>query len=96
VKLRILSPAQDEIFRVIEYYDAKAIGLGAEFAEELDRVLDLLRANPEIGGPFGEETRRVLLRRFPFGLVYITELEELVILAVAHQSREPGYWRGRI
>jgi toxin ParE1/3/4 len=92
VKLRILSPAQDEIVRVIDFYDGKALGLGAEFVEELDRIFEVIRANPHVGTPFAEAARRILLRRFPFGLVYSIEADAVVIHALAHQRRKPGYW----
>lgn len=96
MKLRILSPAQDEIFRVIDFYDGKAIGLGAEFVEELDRVLEFLRDHPGMGAPFQAETRRLLVRRFPLSVIYSTDEHEIVVIAIAHQSQEPGYWLGRV
>jgi toxin ParE1/3/4 len=40
-------------------------------------------------------TRRVLLKKFPFSVIYRPEPDGIVIFAVAHQSRRPGYWRGR-
>ena len=42
------------------------------------------------------ELRRRLVRRFPFGILYRIEPEEIVIVAVAHLRRKPGYWRERI
>jgi hypothetical protein len=36
------------------------------------------------------------LRRFPFGLLYAIETERIVIVAVAHLKRRPGYWKDRI
>jgi plasmid stabilization system protein ParE len=96
VKLRILSAVQDEIFRVIEFYDGKAVGLGAEIVDELDRVLELLRDHPGMGASFQAETRRLLVRRSPLSVIYSTDEQEIVTIAVAHQSQEPGYWLGRI
>jgi hypothetical protein len=39
--------------------------------------------------------RRVPVRRFPFFVIYRERDEDLQIIAVAHQSRRPGYWRSR-
>jgi hypothetical protein len=44
----------------------------------------------------GGETRRCLLRRFPYGLIYALDQDDILILAVAHTRREPGYWRDRL
>jgi toxin ParE1/3/4 len=45
---------------------------------------------PEVGA------RRVLVRGFPFGLVYVELEEEIRVIAVAHSRRRPGYWRDRV
>lgn len=50
------------------------------------------KASPVVSGT----VRRCLLTRFPYRLVYRVEGEKIVIYAVAHQSRRPGYWRTRI
>lgn len=41
------------------------------------------------------EYRRVLTTRFPYALIHRTPPDEIVIVAVAHTSRRPGYWRDR-
>jgi len=65
---------------------------------ETERVIELVGATPELGAPYveGEGIRRVLLQRFPFAVVYQVEPELILIVAVAHQRRRPGYWRDRI
>jgi plasmid stabilization system protein ParE len=45
---------------------------------------------------FGRRLRRLLVPRFPYGLLYRVEDERIFIVAVAHFSRRPGYWRSRI
>ncbi|CAN5338656.1 hypothetical protein BH24GEM3_BH24GEM3_16160 [soil metagenome] len=79
----------------MEHYDAEVPDLGAEFAEAVERVVQEITAYPELGSPYLAGTRRRLVRRFPFSVVYRLRPEEIVILAVAHQKRKPGYWRGR-
>ncbi|WP_437650338.1 hypothetical protein [Sorangium sp. So ce362] len=39
--------------------------------------------------------RRLLLQRFPYGVLYAVELKRVFVLAVTHRRRRPGYWRGR-
>ncbi len=78
-----------------EYYESKLPGLGVDFLGEFRRLLDLLNENPEIGAVVEAPYRRVVLNRFPFSLVYRIKGSALRIVAVAHQRRKPGYWRGR-
>ncbi|MFB3820344.1 MAG: type II toxin-antitoxin system RelE/ParE family toxin, partial [Candidatus Methylomirabilales bacterium] len=49
----------------------------------------------ESGSPAGPKQRRVVVARFPYSIVYREDAESIVIVAVAHQRRRPGYWRGR-
>jgi toxin ParE1/3/4 len=70
-------------------------GLGVRFSEEVDRVIELLRENPKIGALVNGDLRHFVLRRFPHSIVYAVLGETLFIIAVAHGSRKPGYWRSR-
>jgi plasmid stabilization system protein ParE len=96
MEIRYLTPARIEFVETVSYYEAQAAGLGAEFLEELQDAEALIADNPAIGSPFGGDLRRVLLRRFPFNLVYSLEPDHVLVVAVAHQRREPGYWRDRL
>jgi len=51
--------------------------------------------NPELHRKFDGEIRRVLVRVFPYAVLYSIEEGFIYILAVMHCAREPGYWRGR-
>jgi toxin ParE2 len=46
--------------------------------------------------PLGDGVRRFRLGRFPYGLIYVVEADEIVVLAVAHLHRKPNYWRLRL
>lgn len=78
-----------------EYYESRLPGLGADFLGELGSLFGLLKENPEIGAVIEAPYRRVVLNRFPFSVVYRLKGSALRIMAVAHQRRKPGYWRGR-
>jgi toxin ParE1/3/4 len=65
------------------------------FISEIDRAISSIREAPNrwliyIGG-----TRRFLLRRFPFSVVYRETADQIQIVAIAHARRRPGYWKGR-
>jgi plasmid stabilization system protein ParE len=78
------------------YYESEVPGLGSRFAGEVDHVIELLLGNPKIGALVDEELRHFVLRRFPHSIIYVVFKEKLFIIAVAHGSRNPGYWRSRI
>ncbi len=43
-----------------------------------------------------EDIRRCLTRKFPYGILYTIEDDYILIVAVMHCSREPGYWKARV
>lgn len=88
--------AFEEFAAVAAQYHAVAPALGAEFVAEVERATARIATFPEHGSPYLAGTRRVLLRRFPFSVVYSSENEGILIVAVAHQRRRPGYWAGRL
>jgi len=71
------------------------VGYGARFAAAVEEAVARVLVFPESGSPLMAGTRRVFTKGFPFSVVYRSEPEAVVIVAVAHQSRRPGYWRGR-
>lgn len=65
------------------------------FSQEVARIARLAGAHPELGSPGRHRTRRLYLKRFPYTLIYRLQSDSVRIIAVAHQSRRPGYWAGR-
>jgi plasmid stabilization system protein ParE len=92
---RFLGPAEEEFNAAIDFYEEQASGLGASFVAEVEHALETLLSTPQIGAPFDGDTRRILLRRFPFDVVYVVEPTEIIVVAIAHQRRKPGYWTDR-
>lgn len=87
--------AEEELAEAAEYYEARRPGLGGVFVSEVIHTISLIREYPDAGTPLGASRRRMILRRFPYSVVYRRDSDSVVIVAVAHQSRRPGYWRGR-
>ena len=78
------------------YYQSKAAGLGVDFLSEVERAVKSIAESPNTWPILEGELRRRLVRRFPFGILYKVESEEIVVIAVAHLRRKPGYWKERI
>jgi len=95
VSVRFLDVAQQELDEAVVYYNNHKPGLGDAFLLEAVAAIDRIRRFPHAWHPLGESSRRCLLRRFPYGLVYHEEKGEILIVAVAHLHRRPGYWRER-
>ncbi len=62
------------------------------FLDEFDKACGLLRERPLIGRPDRGQTRRLLLRCFPYTLVYRVVVGEIQVVALAHHRGKPGYW----
>ena len=88
--------ARAELRQAVQFYEAEAGGLGAEFAAEVRAAIDQVLEYPESGSPARAGTRRRLLSRFPYSLVYLPESEILTIVALMHHRREPDYWVDRL
>ena len=88
--------ALEELFLSAEYYESKADGLGEQFLDEIDAAVADVSRFTNRWPYFHLNTRRRLLDRFPYLLVYVEEPELIYILAVTHQRRKPGYWKKRL
>jgi len=95
--IRASSLASVELAGAVRWYESKRNGLGDDFLAEVARTIDRLALNPEAGNPISsdQKTRRLLVSRFPYQIVYRMRPDEVVIVAVAHLKRKPGYWKHR-
>jgi plasmid stabilization system protein ParE len=89
--------ASEELTEAVRWYEMRRSGLGGDFHDAIIRTIDLIRAHPEIGtartGRF--PNRQLRVARFPYRIVYRIREEDIYVVAVAHTSRRPGYWRHR-
>lgn len=98
--VRLHPAAAQEAVEAAAWYELQRPGLGAEFAGALQAALDLLEGEafplvPMPGMAAQRGAQRLILKRFPFAIVVVDQGEEILVLAVAHHSRRPGYWRDR-
>lgn len=95
--VRSSEPASDELTEAVRWYETRRAGLGSEFFDAVVATLALIETRPEIGKTTStdSQTRRVLVTRFPYQVVYRLRPTEVVIVAIAHLKRRPGYWKNR-
>jgi toxin ParE1/3/4 len=70
--------------------------LGRRFRRAAEAAFLRAGEQPYSGKPGIAETRRILVKGFPFSVVYLVSETEVMVYAVAHLSREPHYWIGRL
>ena len=96
MQARFLEPAEAEIEEAIVYFDDQREGLGERFERDLIDTVAFLVERPQAGKPLSKHVRKFPLRRFRYNVIYLVDGDEVVIVAVAHHRRRPGYWSGRI
>ena len=75
-----------------EWYQARNAEAAEAFIAELDLAIEIIEETPHQWPPYLANTRRYLLRRFPFFVVFREANDRVQIVAVAHARRGPGYW----
>ncbi len=85
-----------EVQETYSWYEQQAAGLGDDFIGELEAAYESIKSLPETWPKFGKRTRRFLLTKFPYAIVYKPSISICHVVAVMHQSRKPGYWLGRV
>jgi len=86
----------NEFVKAVEYYEEREQGLGHDFAVEIYSTIERILAHPKAWPVIEEDIRRSLVRRFPYGILYAEDGEEIFVVAVMHLQREPDYWKHRM
>lgn len=88
--VRFSKLARQDIEAAADWYDGIRPGLGDEFLLSLDAAVELIRRHPLIGSPQPWDTRRKLLRRFPYSLFYRVAADRIDVLGVLPQLIGPA------
>ena len=85
-----------DVKSAVAWYQERSPKAALHFIAELHRASDTIREAPERWPTGKNNTRRFLLWRFPFSVIYSEEESTITIWAVAHGSRRPEYWAHRV
>ena len=88
--------AEAEFISAAQYFEHHVENLGLDFILAVGRAYERIVEFPNSSHPFGRRLRRTLVPGFPYGLLYRVERSRILIVAVAHLHRRPGYWRSRL
>jgi toxin ParE1/3/4 len=92
----VLRPAAAaDLEHAYRWYEEERPGLGEEFLEAVTSVIAVIASNPEQFPLIRRQTRRALVRRFPYGIFYHVKSNEIVVVACFHAKRNPKTWQSR-
>lgn len=92
MKVRFISPANYELQEAVSYYDHQLPGLDFRFYQEIAAAINRIVFMPESWTKIGGNTRRCILKSFPYAILYIPELSEIIVTAVANLHRDPEHY----
>ncbi len=87
--------AETDIVEAARWYEQRDQGLGTEFIRAIDACIAAIQRNARQYPVVYENIRRVLLRKFPFGIFFLIENENIIILACLHSKRHPSVFKAR-
>ena len=96
IRPRFLPSAEAELLAEVTFYSDAREGLGVRFQVAVEVTLARALAHPTSGVAGRRSTRRLAIKGFPFFLIYRSAADELLVVAVAHQSRRPDDWLARV
>jgi len=94
--LGLTPEAKIDLFEARDWYEAQRSGWGAVFNRSVEACFERIRRMPQSFRSVHGEVRRAPLRRFPHGVLYSVEDEQIVVFAIWHGRRDPQGWRERL
>ncbi len=101
MQVRVSREAAREFEEAVFWYEQEEIGLGIRLTDAFEQAIRLLEGPdpplvPDSYKAAEAGARQLILHRFPFSLITIEKDQTIIVVAFAHHSRKPGYWRRRI
>ena len=96
MRYRFHPEALDEYQEAAHWYSKRGNALAFRFVNAIEQAISKAAQTPERWRIIEEDVHRCLTRVFPYGILYTIEPDYVLIVAVMHCSREPGYWRHRL
>lgn len=87
--------AEFELNDAAVFFEGKTPGLGFRFITAVERAVAEIRQHPQASAIILQQTRRKLVKNFPYSIMFTIKPDRIRILAIANQKRRPFYWLGR-
>jgi len=95
-RYRFHPEASEEFEAAEDWYDSRSVDASTEFVSDVETAIESITDAPLRWPKYLYGTRRFVLQRFPFSIVYLDEGDYLVVVAIPHGKRKPGYWKSRL
>ncbi len=94
--VEFLEDAEQELVEAALWYESKEVGLGVRFRDEIAHVIERIVEDPLLWRERSGGYRRVNCPVFPYYISFFIRGSRIIIAAVAHGHRNPGYWKSRL
>ena len=88
--------AQNDFAEAIDWYEDESLEVADRFEQAIDEIVRRIEDNPRQFAPSPFDTRRAVLRRFPYLLIFRERADACYVVAVFHTSRDPSLWQERV
>ncbi len=95
-RITLRPEAENDLKEAFSWYEDKRIGLGYDFLLQVDAGIRFIERNPEVCSSQYKGTRRHLIKRFPYKIVYFVKEANIIVLAVIHGKRSPSLIKKRV
>ena len=95
-QLRIRAEAEVDLSEAYAWYESKVRDLGDVFLDEVQKTYGLIKESPLHYQEIEKGVRRAILQRFPYSIYFLTSSEQISVIAVLRQSRDPDLWKRRL
>jgi plasmid stabilization system protein ParE len=95
-RVQLKLSAAEDLAGAYAWYETQRIGLGDEFLQAVGQCLDTIVQHPRGNAIATKDTRRALVKRFPYSVFYRLAGQEIIVRAIFHHSRDPSRWRRRL
>ena len=96
MKVRLLPEAEMDFLEAAQWYREQSLGLDYEFVRCIDEAIAKIGRTPLMFPTVYRERRRILVKRFPYAIIFEVMNEEIIVFAIFHFSRNPRRWKRRL
>jgi plasmid stabilization system protein ParE len=96
VKLVVQPEAEADIVNAADWYDDQSRSIRQKFLDHVENALHVIEQHPHRYQKIFRQVRRVMVREFPYALLYIASDSEVNVIACSHCSRDPKRWQKRL
>jgi toxin ParE1/3/4 len=87
--------AEAELLEAVPFYGSREEGVEDPFLAAINHHIREIASEPQRFPKVGRDIRRCVVRKYPFIIFFKDHPDHVRILAIAHTSRRPDYWRRR-